>query len=166
MGTMVLTHWFKKRLGLALAFAYSGISVCGCIFPIIIKTLLGHMRYGITTLQAHTLVFISVHYSFQWTIRILGFITLGLLVATNLVCCCRCAPFFSTQAIDTVSDRPEATPGNEGPGPADQRLRPQETDVLGLCCRSAHHRPCFVYCWCRHYWERVTGSRPGLIPSS
>ncbi|PIL27918.1 MFS general substrate transporter [Ganoderma sinense ZZ0214-1] len=65
IGSMVLTHWFKKRLGLALAIAYSGISVFGCIFPIIMKTLLQYI-------------------GFKWTMRILGFISLGLLVATNM----------------------------------------------------------------------------------
>ncbi|PIL26826.1 MFS general substrate transporter [Ganoderma sinense ZZ0214-1] len=65
VGSMVLTHWFKKRLGLALAIAYGGMSMFGWIFPIIIKSLLQHA-------------------GFQWTMRILGFISLGLLVATNM----------------------------------------------------------------------------------
>ncbi|KAM5529995.1 hypothetical protein V8D89_016340, partial [Ganoderma adspersum] len=65
MGSMVLTHWFKRRLGLAIAIAFCGTSTCGCIFPIVMKTLLRHT-------------------SFQWTMRILGFITLGLLTVTNL----------------------------------------------------------------------------------
>nr|VWO94489.1 MFS domain-containing protein [Ganoderma boninense] len=65
MGVMVLTHWFKRRLGLAVAIAFWGTSTCGCVFPIVMKTLL---RYT----------------SFQWSMRILGFITAGLLAVTNL----------------------------------------------------------------------------------
>ncbi|KAM5545702.1 hypothetical protein V8D89_000740 [Ganoderma adspersum] len=65
IGSMVLTHWFKKRLGLALAIVYSGTSVFGCIVSILMKALLQRM-------------------SFQWAMRILGFITLGLLVLTTL----------------------------------------------------------------------------------
>nr|VWO94934.1 MFS domain-containing protein [Ganoderma boninense] len=65
IGNMVLTHWFKKRLGLALAITYSGISVFGWVFPIVVETLLKHM-------------------GFQWTMRVLALIALGLLVATNL----------------------------------------------------------------------------------
>ncbi|KAM5545602.1 hypothetical protein V8D89_000640 [Ganoderma adspersum] len=65
IGSMVLTHWFKKRLGLALAIVYSGTSVFGCIVSILMKFLLQRM-------------------SFQWATRILGFITLGLLVLTTL----------------------------------------------------------------------------------
>ncbi|KAI1786163.1 MFS general substrate transporter [Ganoderma leucocontextum] len=65
MGTMVLAHWFKKRLGLALACVFGGASIGGCIFPVTVKALLQHV-------------------SFAWTMRILGFITLGLLIVTNL----------------------------------------------------------------------------------
>ncbi|PIL27916.1 MFS general substrate transporter [Ganoderma sinense ZZ0214-1] len=65
IGSMVLTHWFKKRLGLALAIAYGGTSVFGCVVPIFMRALLQHL-------------------SFQWAMRVLGFIILGLLVITNL----------------------------------------------------------------------------------
>ncbi|KAM5536453.1 hypothetical protein V8D89_009889 [Ganoderma adspersum] len=66
MGNMILAHWFKKRLGLALACMFGGASIGGCIFPITVKALLQRT-------------------SFPWTMRILGFITFGLLVVTNLV---------------------------------------------------------------------------------
>ncbi|KAM5536464.1 hypothetical protein V8D89_009900 [Ganoderma adspersum] len=65
MGEMVLTHWFKKRLGLALGCVLGGSSAGGCVFPILVKALVQRT-------------------SFQWTMRILGFVTLGLLVITNL----------------------------------------------------------------------------------
>ncbi|KAI1786162.1 MFS general substrate transporter [Ganoderma leucocontextum] len=65
VGSMVLTHWFKRRLGLALAIAYGGTSVGGCIFPIVAKALLQRT-------------------SFPWTMRILGFITLGFVALTNI----------------------------------------------------------------------------------
>ncbi|PIL26828.1 MFS general substrate transporter [Ganoderma sinense ZZ0214-1] len=65
MGNMVLAHWFKKRLGFALACILGGASIGGCIFPVTVKALLQRT-------------------SFPWTMRILGFITFGLLVVTNL----------------------------------------------------------------------------------
>ncbi|PIL27909.1 MFS general substrate transporter [Ganoderma sinense ZZ0214-1] len=65
MGEMVLTHWFKKKLGLALGCVLGGSSIGGCIFPILVKALVQRT-------------------SFQWTMRILGFVTLGLLFITNL----------------------------------------------------------------------------------
>ncbi len=113
-------------------------------------------------------VFIYVHGSFQWTMRILGFIALGLLVPQNLVRCgCR-APFVSSRVIDTgVPDGHEATPGIQGPGPVDQPLILQETGVLGLCCFSRHQRSCVVCCSWLYSWERevAVSSHPGLISS-
>nr|VWO94487.1 MFS domain-containing protein [Ganoderma boninense] len=76
IGSMVLTHWFKKRLGLALAIAYGGTSIFGCFVPILMKALLQH-------------------FSFQWAMRILGFIILGLLVITNLA-----LAYITVSAID------------------------------------------------------------------
>ncbi|TBU48849.1 MFS general substrate transporter [Dichomitus squalens] len=73
MGNMLMTHWFKRRLGLALACMFAGASIGGCIFPIIVRTLLGHR-------------------SFQWTMRILGFIALGLLAVTNVTIAGRLPP--------------------------------------------------------------------------
>ncbi|KAM5536454.1 hypothetical protein V8D89_009890 [Ganoderma adspersum] len=67
IGSMVLTHWFKKRLGIALGIVYTGTSIFGCIVPILMKALLQHM-------------------SFKWAMRILGFITLALLVPTVMTC--------------------------------------------------------------------------------
>ncbi|PIL27922.1 MFS general substrate transporter [Ganoderma sinense ZZ0214-1] len=65
MGEMVLTHWFKKKLGFALGCVLGGSSIGGCIFPILVKALVQRT-------------------SFQWMMRILGFVTLGLLIVTNL----------------------------------------------------------------------------------
>ncbi|KAI1794304.1 MFS general substrate transporter [Ganoderma leucocontextum] len=73
MTNMVMTHWFKKRLGLAYAFMYAGAGIGGCIFPVIFKALLQRM-------------------SFPWTMRILAFITLGLLAVTNLTITRRLPP--------------------------------------------------------------------------
>ncbi|KAH9852390.1 MFS general substrate transporter [Lenzites betulinus] len=60
-----IPHWFKKKLGLALAAMAAGSSVGGTIFPIILRNLLEHT-------------------SFQWTLRITGFIVAGLLLILNL----------------------------------------------------------------------------------
>ncbi|PIL27910.1 MFS general substrate transporter [Ganoderma sinense ZZ0214-1] len=65
MGNMVMAHWFKRRLGLAIACSFGGAGAGGCIFPIIVRALLHRI-------------------SFQWTMRILGFTTLGLLLVSNL----------------------------------------------------------------------------------
>ncbi|KAM5543478.1 hypothetical protein V8D89_002729 [Ganoderma adspersum] len=73
MTNMTMTHWFKKRLGLAYAFMYAGAGVGGCVFPVGFKALLRHM-------------------TFPWTMRILAFITLGLLVITNLTIARRLPP--------------------------------------------------------------------------
>ncbi len=43
---MLLAHWLKKRLGLALACMFAGASIGGCIFPIIVKALLQRTRCG------------------------------------------------------------------------------------------------------------------------
>ncbi len=101
--------------------------------------------------------------------RIMGFITLGLLVAINLVRRGHRAPsFISSRAVDTVPDGHEATPGIQRPGPVDQRLILQETGVFGLCYFSHHQQSCVVRCsWLHCYWEHVTVSSPsGLISSS
>ncbi len=46
MGNMLLTHWFRKRLGLALACMFGGASIGGCIFPVAVKSLLQRTRYA------------------------------------------------------------------------------------------------------------------------
>ncbi|KAI1786161.1 MFS general substrate transporter [Ganoderma leucocontextum] len=65
MCNMVMTHWFKRRLGLAFASMFGGGSIGGCFFPIVLRTLLQHT-------------------SFPWTMRVLAFIVLGLVAVTNL----------------------------------------------------------------------------------
>ncbi|KAI0628578.1 MFS general substrate transporter [Trametes polyzona] len=66
-------HWFDKKLGLALACMATGSSVGGTIFPIILRNLIQH-------------------YSFQWTLRITGFIITGLLIILNLTIARRLPP--------------------------------------------------------------------------
>ncbi|KAI0641337.1 MFS general substrate transporter [Trametes meyenii] len=61
----VVPHWFDKKLGLAFACMAGGSSIGGTIFPIILKNLIEHQ-------------------SFQWTLRITGFIILAFLVVLNL----------------------------------------------------------------------------------
>nr|VWP00705.1 PKS_ER domain-containing protein [Ganoderma boninense] len=78
MINMAMAHWFKKRLGLAYAFMYAGAGIGGCVFPVAFKALLQRMSaYG---------------GSFPWTMRILAFITLGLLAVTNLTIARRLPP--------------------------------------------------------------------------
>ncbi|KAI8974843.1 MFS general substrate transporter [Trametes punicea] len=68
-----VSHWFEKKLGLALACVAAGSSVGGTIFPIILKNLLEHQ-------------------GFQWTLRINGFIIAGLLLVVNLTVSRRLPP--------------------------------------------------------------------------
>ena len=86
----MLTHWFKKKLGLALGCVLGGSSMGGCIFPILVKTLVQRTRYEMHALLLCSLL-TSFILSFQWTMRILGFVTLGLLIITNLVSSVRLA---------------------------------------------------------------------------
>lgn len=61
----VVSHWFKRRKGLALGFVALGSSGGGTIFPI----------------AAHRLI---QEVGFPWTMRILAFIILAALTVTNL----------------------------------------------------------------------------------
>ncbi|RDX51777.1 MFS general substrate transporter [Lentinus brumalis] len=61
----VVAHWFKKNLGLALACMASGSSIGGTIFPIILRNLIETQ-------------------SFQWTLRITGFIVAAFLLVLNM----------------------------------------------------------------------------------
>ncbi|KAI0718723.1 MFS general substrate transporter [Cerioporus squamosus] len=72
-GSGVVAHWFKKRLGLALACMASGSSIGGTIFPIILRNLIETQ-------------------SFQWTLRITGFIVAAFLLVLNLTIARRLPP--------------------------------------------------------------------------
>ncbi|KAM5535342.1 hypothetical protein V8D89_011027 [Ganoderma adspersum] len=65
MCNMVMAHWFKRRLGFAFASMFGGGSIGGCFFPVVVRALFQHT-------------------SFSWTMRVLAFIVLGLIVITNL----------------------------------------------------------------------------------
>ncbi|KAI0761308.1 MFS general substrate transporter [Trametes elegans] len=69
----VVTHWFRKKLGLALACMACGSSIGGTIFPIILKNLIERQ-------------------SFQWTLRIMGFIVAAFLLVLNLTVARRLPP--------------------------------------------------------------------------
>ncbi|KAI0717032.1 MFS general substrate transporter [Earliella scabrosa] len=69
----LIPHWFEKKLGLALGCMALGSSVGGTIFPIILKNLIEHQ-------------------SFQWTLRIMGFIVLAFLIILNLTIARRLPP--------------------------------------------------------------------------
>ncbi|KAI0821879.1 MFS general substrate transporter [Trametes gibbosa] len=66
-------HWFHKKLGLALAAMATGSSVGGTIFPIMLKNLIER-------------------YSFQWTLRITGFVVAAFLLILNVTIARRLPP--------------------------------------------------------------------------
>ncbi|RPD54932.1 MFS general substrate transporter [Lentinus tigrinus ALCF2SS1-7] len=72
-GSGVVAHWFRKKLGLALACMASGSSIGGTIFPIILRNLIETQ-------------------SFQWTLRITGFIVAAFLLVLNLTIARRLPP--------------------------------------------------------------------------
>ena len=116
MGCLVLTHWFKRRLGLALAIAFTGNSVCGCIYPVVIKILLRHTRYGdIEPFYASPLP--DVHSSFPWTMRILAFISAGILIPTNLVRPSYLCPSSSAKSLILCQTAARRLPGTKDVGP-------------------------------------------------
>ncbi|KAI1788361.1 MFS general substrate transporter [Ganoderma leucocontextum] len=59
----VPTHWFKRKLGLALGVTAVGSSIGGTIYPIAVRNLMEEV-------------------GFQWTMRILGFLELALCLLT------------------------------------------------------------------------------------
>ena len=59
------TTWFLRRRALALGIVASGSSLGGVVFPIMIQRLLPRLGYG-------------------WTMRVAGFLILGLLIIANL----------------------------------------------------------------------------------
>ncbi|KAH9888049.1 MFS general substrate transporter [Cubamyces lactineus] len=69
----VIPHWFNKKLGLAFACMAAGSSIGGTVFPIILKNLIEHQ-------------------SFQWTLRIMGFIVAAFLLVLNLTISRRLPP--------------------------------------------------------------------------
>lgn len=62
----VVSHWFKRRRGLAHGIAMVGSSFGGVTIPLILRTTLP--RYG-----------------YAWSIRILGFVFLGCLIIANVL---------------------------------------------------------------------------------
>ncbi|RDX51747.1 MFS general substrate transporter [Lentinus brumalis] len=68
-----IPHWFNKKLGLAFGCMAIGSSIGGTIFPIILKNLIEHQ-------------------TFEWTLRIMGFILLVFLIILNLTIARRLPP--------------------------------------------------------------------------
>lgn len=69
----VISHWFKRRRGLAHGIAMSGSSIGGMMFPMILRRTLP--RYG-----------------YAWSIRIVGFVILGCLILCNILMKTRLPP--------------------------------------------------------------------------
>jgi MFS family permease len=65
-GLAVVSHWFKKKRGLAAGIAMIGSSFGGVVIPLILRSTLP--KYG-----------------YQWAVRILGFIFMGCLTTGNIL---------------------------------------------------------------------------------
>ena len=72
-GLAVVSHWFKKKRGLAAGIAMIGSSFGGVVVPLILRATLPKCGY-------------------QWAIRILGFIFVGCLVVGNILMKARLPP--------------------------------------------------------------------------
>lgn len=70
-----ITHWFDKRRGTVMGLAISGSSLGGVIMPIVTSTLLNNTSLG-----------------YGWTLRIIGFFTLPILVFACLAVKTRIPP--------------------------------------------------------------------------
>ncbi len=76
-------HWFKHRLGMALGIMALGSSCGGTIFPIIIRNLINAVGCVLPLSPTH-----GTHrrvLSFQWTMRIIGFLEIVLVLAMVVV---------------------------------------------------------------------------------
>jgi MCP family monocarboxylic acid transporter-like MFS transporter 10 len=82
----ILSHWFKKRRGLVFGCSAVGASIGGTVVPILVRTLLPRVgwvsSHTFIASNSSTLTYLS---SFQWTMRILGFLFLGLIIISNSV---------------------------------------------------------------------------------
>ncbi|GAA5860140.1 hypothetical protein JCM1840_002787 [Sporobolomyces johnsonii] len=68
-----VSHWFKIRRATALGFLATGSSVGGIVYPIMLNHLFTRIGFG-------------------WTVRAVGFLTLGLLIIANLTIKSRLPP--------------------------------------------------------------------------
>ena len=84
----VLSHHFLRRRALAVGIAFTGSSVGGIVFPIMLNNLI-HGRVG-----------------FAWGVRAAAFMTLGLLIIANMC---------MTTRIDTIKASPAVTEKKFGP---------------------------------------------------
>lgn len=80
----VISHWFKKRRGIAFGLQAVGSSIGGTIFPIATKHLISEVGYVSLSVPNSTAIS-DVTTSFPWTMRIIGFILILTLGCTNLV---------------------------------------------------------------------------------
>ena len=80
----IVAHWFKRRRSTALGVVAFVSSVGGTVFPVIFQSLKGTVGY-VTNHDLSINLTEFVH-RFKWTMRIIAFILMFVLVIMNLVC--------------------------------------------------------------------------------
>jgi MCP family monocarboxylic acid transporter-like MFS transporter 10 len=81
----VISHWFKRRQGLALGFVTAGASIGGTVLPIVIRNLIKNVGYAFNRVDNVASLTVCTT-RFHWTMRILGLILLVVLGFANLAC--------------------------------------------------------------------------------
>lgn len=82
----VISHWWKRRRGLAFGIIAIGSSIGGTIIPIIFRNLVFRIGSAFTyTCQLRNAYITFIR--FPWTMRIIGFLLMCSLTVSNLVRC-------------------------------------------------------------------------------
>lgn len=91
-GMAVVTHWFKKRRGLAAGIAMIGSSFGGVVVPLLLRATLP--KYG-----------------YQWSIRVIGFVFLACFIVANILTKPRLPPSVEAKTQRIFSLRLFGDPG-------------------------------------------------------
>ena len=80
MGSMGIVH---RRRNLAFGIVAAGTSIGGTVFPLIAGSLLPRVGY---VFLFPLFEYFNPKYRFKWTMRIIAFILLALMIMANLAC--------------------------------------------------------------------------------
>lgn len=85
----IIGHYFHRRRAIAMAIASSGSSLGGVIFPIMLTRMLYHTSIG-----------------FGWSVRVVGFMVIGLALTASLTIAPRIAPRHGTLLLPRAFKNP------------------------------------------------------------